>query len=531
MRRNLILSLVIIVAVAALALGLTVAAGNKPALGLDLQGGASVVLQPKISVDSGVLDQAIEIIRNRVDALGVAEPEITRQGDSILVELPGVKDQDRALELVGQTAELRFRPTLQNLPPDASQPVASPSTSAASADTAAGATTTVAGATTSAGSATTAVPAAGGDASASTTASSTGTTVTVPTQVIPTTPADQDDPGKEVVLEEKDRDGTVVARYQLGPAALTGAAVQKAEAQINPNTGEWTVHLTMKSGQTGIDGWNQLATRCYNRDATCPTGQIAIVLDSVVKSAPVVQTPTFERDQIQITGNFTQREAKNLALVLNYGALPVPLEPQAVQTVSASLGEDSLRAGVVSGIIGLLLVVLFMLVYYRRLGLVVPAGLLLSGALLWSIVSYLGETRGLALTLAGITGIIVSIGVTVDSYVVYFERLKDDVRLGRTLRSSAERGFSGAYRTILAADSASLIGAAILWYFTVGSVRGFAFFLGLATILDMVVSFFFTRPAVILLSRSKALSGSHVLGVDRGEAMAAEDKPLVGASR
>ncbi len=531
MRRNLVLSLVIIIAVAALALGLTFVSGNKPQLGLDLQGGASVVLQPKVSVDSGVLDQAIGIIRNRVDALGVAEPEITRQGGSILIELPGVKDQDRALELVGQTAELRFRPVLQNLPPDASQPVPGATTTVAEAtdstatgSTAAGATTTVAGAGTTAA-------VAGGDASASTTANSTGTTVTVPTGVIPTTPADQDDPAKDVVLEEKDRDNTVVARYQLGPAALTGAGVQTAEAQINPNTGEWSVHLTMKSGTVGIDGWNQLATRCFNRDATCPTGQIAIVLDSIVKSAPVVQTPTFERDQIQITGNFSEREAKNLALVLRYGSLPVPLVPQAVQTVSASLGQDSLRAGVVSGIIGLLLVVLFMLIYYRRLGLVVPAGLCISGALLWAIVAWLGESRGLALTLAGVTGIIVSIGVTVDSYVVYFERLKDDVRLGRTLRASAERSFSGAYRTILAADGASLLGAAILWYFTVGSVRGFAFFLGLSTILDMIVSFFFTRPAVILMSRSKAFAGADVLGVHRGEAMTSEDQSLVGASR
>ncbi len=349
--------------------------------------------------------------------------------------------------------------------------------------------------------------------------------------MIPTTPADQDDPTKTVVLEEKDRSNAVVARYQLGPAALTGAGVETAEARVDPSSGQWSVHLTMKSGTVGIDGWNQLATRCFNRDATCPTGQIAIVLDSVVKSSPVVQTPTFTRDQIQITGNFSEREAKNLALVLRYGSLPVPLVPQAVQTVSASLGQDSLRAGIVSGLIGLLLVVLFMLIYYRRLGLVVPCGLLISGALLWSIVSYLGETRGLALTLAGITGIIVSIGVTVDSYVVYFERLKDDVRLGRTLRSSAERSFSGAYRTILAADSASLIGAAILWYFTVGSVRGFAFFLGLSTLLDMVVSFTFTRPAVILMSRSKAFAGPDVLGVHRGEAMETDEKPLVGASR
>ncbi len=382
MRRNLVLSLVITVAVAALALGLTIAVGNKPQLGLDLQGGASVVLQPKESVDSGVLDQTIEIIRNRVDALGVAEPEITRQGDSILVELPGVKDQDRALEIVGQTAELRFRPTLQNLPPDASQPVTSPTTSVAPTDT------------TAAGSATTA--AAAGDTSAASTsaASPTSTVVTIPTEVVPTTPADQDDPSKEVVLEERDRGGVVTARYRLGPVALTGAAVETAEARLDPSSGQWSVHLTMKSGQSGIDGWNQLATRCFNRDQTCPTGQIAIVLDSVVKSAPVVQTPEFTRDQIQITGNFTEREAKNLALVLRYGALPVQLEPQAVQTVSASLGQDSLHAGVVSGIIGLLLVVLFMLIYYRRLGLVVPAGLCISGALLWAIVSYLGASRG-----------------------------------------------------------------------------------------------------------------------------------------
>ncbi|HMK12801.1 MAG TPA: protein translocase subunit SecD, partial [Acidimicrobiales bacterium] len=423
MRRNLVLSLVITIAVAAIALGLTLISGNKPALGLDLQGGASVVLQPKESVDSGVLDQTIAIIRNRVDALGVAEPEITRQGNSILVELPGVKDQDRALEIVGQTAVLHFRPTLQNLPPDASTPVPSASVSPASTTTVAGATTTVAGA------GTTAVPAAGA-AGSSTTAASTSTTVG--STAIPTTPPDQDDPSKVVVLEQKDRNGTVTARYQLGPVALTGAGVSTASAVVDPSSGQWSVHLEMKSGQTGIDGWNQLATRCFNRDQTCPTGQIAIVLDSVVQSAPVVQTPTFTRDQIQITGNFTEREAKNLALVLRYGALPVQLEPQAVQTVSASLGKDSLRAGVVSGIIGLLLVVLFMLIYYRRLGFVVPVGLLISGALLWSIVSYLSASHGLALTLAGVTGVIVSIGVTVDSYVVYFERLKDEVRTGKT---------------------------------------------------------------------------------------------------
>ena len=510
MRRNLVLSLVITVAVAAVALGLTIASGSSPELGLDLQGGASVVLQPKESVDSGVLDQTIGIIRNRVDALGVAEPEITRQGNAILVELPGVKDQERALEIVGQTAELRFRPVLEVLPPDASQPVPSATTTVAGADDTSAASTS----------------------GASTTDAPADTTVTVPTEVVPTTPPAEDDLDAEVVLEEKDGDGNVVARYRLGPTALTGAGVEGGDAQLSPNSGTWSVGVTFKDGTVGIDGFNQLATRCYNRDQTCPTQQIAIVLDSVVKSAPVVQTPTFEADDVNITGSFSEREAKNLALVLDYGALPVQLEPQAVQTVSASLGQDSLKAGVVSGLIGLLLVVIFMLVYYRRIGLVVPAGLCVSGAFMWSIVSWLGETRGLALTLAGITGIIVSIGVTVDSYVVYFERLKDDVRLGRTLRSSAEKSFKGAYRTILAADGASLIGALLLYWLTVGSVRGFAFFLALSTLLDMFVSFFFTRPAVILLSRRKAFAGADVLGVHQGEAKGSStDEALVGASR
>ncbi len=516
MRRNLVLSLVITVAVAALALGLTIVSGSSPELGLDLQGGASVVLQPKESVDSGVLDQTIGIIRNRVDALGVAEPEITRQGNAILVELPGVKDQERALEIVGQTAELRFRPVLEVLPPDASQPVPSATT------------TTVAGADDTSAAST---------SGASTTDASSDTTVTVPTEVVPTTPPAEDDLDAEVVLEEKDGDGNVIARYRLGPTALTGAGVEGGDAQLNPNSGTWSVAVTFKEGEVGIGGFNQLATRCYNADATCPAqingrGMLAITLDSVVKSAPTVQQAEFEADDVSITGSFTEREAKNLALVLDYGALPVQLEPQAVQTVSASLGQDSLKAGVVSGIIGLLLVVIFMLVYYRRIGLVVPAGLCVSGALMWSIVSWLGETRGLALTLAGITGIIVSIGVTVDSYVVYFERLKDDVRLGRSLRSSAERSFTGAYRTILAADGASLIGALLLYWLTVGSVRGFAFFLALSTLLDMFVSFFFTRPAVILLSRRKAFAGADVLGVHQGEAMGAgADEALVGASR
>src|SRR5204863_6295571 len=178
--------------------------------------------------------------------------------------------------------------------------------------------------------------------------------------------------------------------------------------------------------------------------------------------------------------------------------LPVQLTPQSTQTVSATLGKDSLKAGITAGIVGLSVVLLYMLLYYRALGLVVLVGLAVSASLLWAIVSWLGETRGLALSLAGATGIIVSVGVTVDSYIVYFERLKDEIRSGKTVRSSVDRGFSRAYRTILAADLVSFIAAASLYLLTVGAVRGFAFFLGLSTILDVIVAYLFTRPMVIM---------------------------------
>src|SRR5262249_38881094 len=233
-------------------------------------------------------------------------------------------------------------------------------------------------------------------------------------------------------------------------------------------------------------------------------------------------------DEIAISGNLGETDAKNLALVLRYGALPVQLEPQAVQTVSATLGKDSLKAGIIAGIVGVLLVVVFMFLSYKSLGWIVLGGLLLSTGSLWSVISYLGETRGLALTLAGATGIIVSIGITVDSYVVYFERLKDDRRLGRSFRGSVQRGWHSAWRTILAADIVSLIGAVLLWYLTVGSVRGFAFFLGLSTLCAIVVAYFFLRPAVSLASRSRYLRGDHLLGVSSGEAVPAGT--TVGAS-
>jgi preprotein translocase subunit SecD len=523
MRRKLWLPLVFIVVAAIGGLAATLISDSSPELGLDLQGGVSVVLEPTSKASSDALGQSVEIIRDRVDALGVAEPEITRQGDAIVVQLPGVKNRDRALELVGQTAQLRFRPVLQDL---TGSEVIQPDENATSTTTTpegGGTTTTTAGETTT----TTTAPdenaaglplgeSAGAAQEPTTTTTAPPTTTTTaqeePAQSGPVqlTSRQDDKADATVTLQGKDGEGV----YQLGPALATGQIVSSARAEIPQ--GQWLVALSMKGGADGIDKFNEIAAQCNPPSATCPTGRLAIVLDSVVQSAPSINEPSYSKDDITISGSFTEGEAKDLALVLRYGSLPVELERQSVQTVSASLGEDSLRAGVIAGVVGLVLVALYMLLYYRALGVVMIVGVGISGALLYSIVSWIGETRGLALTLAGVTGIIVSIGVTVDSYVVFFERLKDEVKAGRTLRTSTERAFKRAFRTILAADISSFLGAAVLWWLTVGSVRGFAFFLGLSTVLDVIVAWFFTRPTVILLSRNRFFTEMPGFGVARG---------------
>jgi preprotein translocase subunit SecD len=487
-KRSLVVSLVGIIVLAILSFGGTLIAGNSPQLGLDLQGGASVVLEPNRPVSSGILNQAISIIRSRVDALGVAEPDISRQGSSIVVQLPGVKDQEKALEVVGQTAELRFRPVLAQLPPESAATTTTSSTTTTTAAEGESATTTTT---------------AGGDPATTTT-----------TAVPGTTSREEDKPNQQVVLPELDDDGNAVSRYQLGPALATGEIIKTANAAFNQDASEWQVDFqTTGSGSSKFD---EIAGKCSPPDPSiCPTGRLAVVLDSVVITAPTIQTASFG-GRGQITGDFSQGEAKDLALVLRYGALPVQLEPQTVQRVSATLGKDSLNAGILAGLAGLALVLLYIIIYYRALGVVVVVGLAVSAALLWSVIAFLGETSGLALSLAGATGIIVSVGVTVDSYVVYFERLKDEIKSGRSIRSSVDRGFSRAYRTIIAADVSSLIGAGLLYFLTVGPVRGFAFFLGLSTLLDLVVAYFFTRPAVALLSRSKTFTEAKRLGVARG---------------
>jgi preprotein translocase subunit SecD len=488
------------IAITVIALVATVVSGNAPVLGLDLQGGISVVLAPARDASSESLDVAVDIIRNRVDSLGVAEPEISRQGDNVIIDLPGVKDRDKARRLVGRTAEVRFRPVLAELPAEGAPP---PTTTTPS--------TTPGSSTPEPTAPTTTVPVSDEAAAAAVASCDPNQVVALVQQGadIGTTPLGGDRAGDCVVLPLRE-DAGVDVRYYLGPAALVGRDTGGASSRFASGQG-YVVDLELEAA--GREKINALAAEAFPKPP--PQNQMAIVLDGVVQSAPAFQEPNFPGD-VQISGDFTSGDASDLARLLQYGALPVQLEELTTENVSPTLGNDQLRAGIAAGLIGLVLVALYMLAYYRLLGMVVILGLLMTAALTYSLIAYLGESIGLALTLAGVTGLIVSTGVTVDSYVVYFERLKDEVRSGRTVRSSVDRGFQKSFRTILAADLVSLLGAAVLYVLAIGSVRGFAFFLGLATLLDLGVSYFFMHPLVVILARKPNLLRARYVGIAYG---------------
>lgn len=446
MRRSHLVSLILVVVFTAASLAGVLSAGWTPVLGVQLQGGVEVVLRPADEVSDEQFERAIEIIRNRVDAIGVAEPDITRQGTQVVIQLPGVKDKQRAVDLIGQTAELRFRPVLQMFDPtDPEQLSAIEEAMDQGQD-----------------------GDIGNEASLS--------------DVL--TPPQEDDVSAMVAL----LGSSGQTGFVLAPAALTGEVIEEAAATFQ---GQWIVNVSFND--EGALLFDQMAAANYGR-------QVAIVLDGVVESAPTINAEEFN-GQAVISGSFDEAEAKNLALVLKFGALPVEFERDDVRTVSATLGEGTLRAGIIAGLVGLALVGAYMLLYYRLLGLVAICSLATSGAILWSIVAWLGESRGLALTLAGATGIVVSIGVQVDSNIVYYERIKEEVRRGRAVRSAADGSFRAAFSTIIWADLASLIGAGVLYQLTTGTVRGFALYLGITTLIDLFVSFFFMRPLVILVAR------------------------------
>jgi len=477
-------------------------------LGLDLQGGISVVLAPKGEASSDSLDKAVDIIRQRVDALGVAEPDISRQGNNILVEIPGIKDRQAALDTIGRTAELRMRPVKSILAPGTQEWAASPPEDC---------TRPFASATQSASPAASPKPTATGSPTASP-----GST--------PEAGEGEEDPTKDITLcaRAKTPDGDDLPddswqKVVMGPARLVGSDIADSRAEIAGGgaaitAAGWQVTLNLTS--EGAKKFEEITGELACNPSGDPKRQFAIVLDGIVESHPQMGEDVQCEQGISggtavITGNFSEREAKNLALVLRFGALPIALEAQEINEISPTLGRDSLRGGLMAGLIGLAMTMIYVMFFYRVLGLVIWFGLLLHAAFTVGVVILLGNTVGFALTLAGIAGLIVSLGIAADSFIVYFERLKDEVHTGKSVRASVDRAWSSAWRTILAADLVTALAAGALYVLAVGSVRGFALMLGLAVTLDLIISYMVMHPVVWLLAQTKFFNESKRLGIKR----------------
>ncbi len=552
-RRRLWASIIAIVGVATVVLGLNLAFGNTPALGLDLRGGLSVILRPTEGATGDDLIVIRDLIRDELERRGIAEPDVRVEGPNIIVDLPGVRDQRDALDAVDVAGIVTLRPVLQcfagpepgesttTVPggtapgtttpgtttpgattPGGTTPAATPGSTAATAGTPApttGPPATPAGfanpdgiaeaapTTTPASPTTTPVPPTTNPAPAGTTpGTTTATTAPGPVTTTPATTTPGIPPDTEILPQLSG------GQCLVGPPGGTGEVFGRGSAgvDLDPQRG-WVVNTTLTD--SGRDAWNALAFECNQGLETCPSRQLAIVLDDVIQTAPVVNEANFP-DTVQISGMESEGEARSLSRVLNRGAFPVNVEAETVQTVSPTLGQDSLRAGVIAGMVGVVLVLCLLVVFYRRLTLLIMAGMIVWGMLIYSLSVIISHTTNYALTLAGVTGIIISIGVTVDSYVVYFERLKDEVRNGRTIKNSAARAFKASWRTIVAADLVSLLAASVLFILSVGSVRGFALYLGITTVCDLIVFFFFTRPAVALMAASGRLDRRDTFGLE-----------------
>ncbi len=496
MKRSLVISLSLVVAVTIVLLAAVLGAGWSPKLGLDLAGGSEIVYKPAHPINAGQQNVTINVIRNRVDAAGVAGANVNSQGGNIVVQLPGLKDPGKVIALIGKTAQLQFRPALAastgyTAPKKGTKLPPLPSGPSAAQYSLQKPNLTV-------------------DSSGNSNIANIGADPVLASYQTTTPDYDDAHPHSTVLVPLQGAGGE---RYLLGPSELSGTAVASALAQFQNN--QWVVNATLTG--TGSHAWDTLSDKYFHEI-------IGIDLDGTVVSAPLTQpgqgTFTSFDGKVQISGSFTQTSATNLSLDLNYGSLPVRLVNIDQTTVSPTDGKSSLNAGLGAGIGGLLLVLIYTILYYRALGIVVVSGLIVTAALLFAIVSILGRSGlDLTLDLSGVTGLIVSVGITVDSYIVYFERLKDEVRSGRSVRTSVDKSFQGAFRTVLAADTVSFAAALVLWLLAAGTVKGFAFFLGLSTLLDVFTTYFFTRPLVIMLGRNAKVTGARVIGIARGLAI------------
>ncbi|MGW3992003.1 protein translocase subunit SecD [Amycolatopsis sp. NPDC004772] len=557
-----------------------------PKLGIDLQGGTRVTLTAR-TPDGGQptresLNQARQIIERRVNGIGVSGTEVLLDGNNVVITVPG-EQGDQAKNL-GKTAKLGFRKVVSA----ATQPVVPPQTNTpppATGTPTSGAPTPTAGATGTKPPTTTAsappTTATGGGGAAGALAQQQSTTPAAPSSSTPPptssapAPAPSDgsvdaetakeiqaakalrqnpqligadgQPNQELVSQamasltcapnakdalegNDDPKLPLVAcgdhntyKYLLEPEFLPGTEIADSTSGYDQQRGQWVVNLSFKSEGTKI--WADFTSKNTGQQA-------AFVLDTQVVSAPNIQVAILDGNT-QITGKFTQTEAKDLSDILKYGSLPLSFASSDATTVSATLGLASLEAGLIAGGIGLLVVFIYCLFYYRLLGVLTILSLALSGALVFAVLILLGRWIGYTLDLAGIAGLIIAIGITADSFVIYFERLKDEIREGRTFRSAVPRGWVRARRTILASDAVSFLAAAILYVIAVGDVQGFAFTLGMSTVLDLVVVYLVTHPLVAMVSTSKNsfLSNPRHLGLGAVQQVGSQRKKSTSVGR
>ncbi|MEO3840947.1 protein translocase subunit SecD [Streptomyces sp. CNZ287] len=541
--------LLILTAIAALTGGMFLSGHTTPRLGIDLAGGTSITLEAKPqpggenAINSTNMETAVNIIERRVNGLGVQEAEVQTQGDRhIIVNIPKGTDQKTAREQVGTTARLFFRPVLSYEVNEAPKPSpsasesgdkdkdadkekdasSSPSPSESASDEASDGASPSDGATEQGRALSEGLAQA--DDSPSPTESQAPPAETPPAEQAPTgqVPADvqkkldaldcSDAEERTKIGENAKPTDTVVAcdsegayKYALGPAEVEGTDVDDASATYDAQQGSgWIVQLEFngKGSDKFADVTGTLAGQAP------PNNQFAIELDGEVVSAPSVDE-SITGGRAQISGSFNQESAEELANVLSYGALPLSFEESEVTTVSPALGNEQLQAGLIAGAVGLGLVIIYLVAYYRGLALVAVVSLMVSAALTYTIMALLGPGIGFALNLPAVCGAIVAIGITADSFIVYFERIRDEIREGRTLRPAVERGWPRARRTILVSDFVSFLAAAVLFAVTVGKVQGFAFTLGLTTLLDVVVVFLFTKPVMTILARKRFFASGH----------------------
>lgn len=537
----------ILLAMVALTGGMFLSGHTTPRLGIDLAGGTSITLTAKSDQPNAInktnMNTAVSIIERRVNGLGVSEAEVQTQGENnIIVNIPKGTNSKQAEQQVGTTAQLYFRPVLAMTANTSASASASPSASAsgsaspsasasskasatASSSASASASSTKQGravtdglkADSAAASASPSASASAAAASASPSASASASTGTLDTTIPDAlgakfTALDCSDPEARanVNLNAKPTDKIVACsqdgteKYILGVSAVDGKNVSKASSGFDTTQGNgWIVTLNFDG--TGSKAFSKITSQLSSQ--TDPNNRFAITLDNEVVSAPSVNTTL--SSSAEIYGSFTQQSAEDLANVLSYGSLPLTFDKSDVTKVSAAIGGEQLHGGLIAGAVGLALVVLYLLAYYRGLSFVAVLSLLVSAVLTYTIMTLLGPAIGFALNLPAVCGAIVAIGITADSFIVFFERIRDELREGRSLQPAVARGWPRARRTILVSDFVSFLSAAVLFVVSVGKVQGFAFTLGLTTLLDVVVVFLFTKPLMTILARKKFFANGH----------------------